>query len=178
MRKGKSKKAKRPEIGVGCLVVNRAGQIMLCKRLKPYGYGKLALPGGHLEWRETLEDCAKREVLEESGVALTEILNLDHYTQEITKGRHYITFYLIAPLPDDAEPRRTEPKKHGEWAWYEPFDLPKHAWAPTKRLVERCGERIASAIRVYRWEAMKRHEMKVEAVTKPSGRKGVRITIG
>jgi hypothetical protein len=37
----KKTKKKRPEIGVGCLVVNASGKIMLCKRLKPYGYGKL-----------------------------------------------------------------------------------------------------------------------------------------
>jgi len=176
----KKVKKKRPEIGVGCLVVNASGKIMLCKRLKPYGYGKLALPGGHLEWQETLEQCAVREVAEESGITLKEVLNLDHYTQELTGTRHYITFYLIAPLPDGQVPIRTEPDKHGEWGWYDPFDLPKHAWAPTKRLMELCGERIAGAIRVYRWEAMKRHEMKmhVEAVTKPSGRKGVKVTIG
>jgi 8-oxo-dGTP pyrophosphatase MutT (NUDIX family) len=117
-------------------------------------------------------------VLEESGVALGEITNLDHYTEEITRGRHYITFYLIAPLPDGQEPRRTEPKKHGEWNWYDPFDLPDHAWAPTKRLVTKCGPRIIAAINRFVFDARKRHEMRVEAVTKPSGRKGVKITIG
>jgi 8-oxo-dGTP diphosphatase len=178
MKKRKSNKAKRPEIGVGCLVVDAAGKIMLCKRLKPYGYGKLALPGGHLEWQETLEDCARREVLEESGIKLGEILNLDHYTQEITGTRHYITFYLIAPLPYGQEAVRTEPKKHGAWKWYDPFDLPDHAWEPTKRLIRLCGEKIAGAIRVYRWEAMKAHEIRAEKITKPSGRKGVRLTIG
>ena len=129
---------KRPEVGVGVLVV-RDGRILLSKRLKVYGYGKLSLPGGHVEFGETLTQCAQREVEEETGLRLKKILNLRHYTEEITGSKHYLTFYLIASCPKNQEPVRTEPTKNGAWGWYDPFHLPSHAWHPTKRLMHEGG---------------------------------------
>jgi 8-oxo-dGTP diphosphatase len=128
-------KARRPQVGIGVLVV-RDKKILLSKRLKPYGRNKLALPGGHVEWMETLEECARREVLEETGIKLGKVHNLYTYSEEVNKkaDKHYLTFYLIARMPDDQEPQQTEPKKHGPWAWYDPFNLPRHAWKPTRRL--------------------------------------------
>ena len=37
-----------------------------------HGAGKLALPGGHLELQESWDACARREVLEETGLAIAE----------------------------------------------------------------------------------------------------------
>jgi|SRR5208337_6833 len=138
---------KRPEVGIGVLVV-RDGKILLSRRLKPYGYGKLSLPGGHVEWNESLVECAKREVLEETGIKLKKAEELRDYTEEIDPkaGKHYVTFYLIARCPDGQEPRTTEPSKHGPWGWYDPFDLPGGAWSPTKRLMSRSGNVIRSFI--------------------------------
>lgn len=141
-------KKKRPDIGVGVLVVNHQGYILLSKRLKPYGFGKLALPGGHVEWMETLVETAKREVLEETGIKLKKVEEMRDYTEELNRkmNKHYATFYLIARA-DGAKPKDMEPLKHGPWGWYDPFDLPKHAWNPTKRLVKRSGHLIAAFIK-------------------------------
>jgi 8-oxo-dGTP diphosphatase len=130
-------KAKRPQIGLGVLVV-RDKKILLSRRLKPYGFGKLALPGGHVEWMETLIDTARREVLEETGIRLGRIYNLYVYSEEVhpTLGKHYMTFYMIAKCPEGQEPKNMEPKKHAPWRWYDPFNLPRNTWKPTKRL---CG---------------------------------------
>lgn len=137
-------KKKRPDIGVGVLVVNQDGHILLSRRLKPYGYGKLALPGGHVEWMETLVQTAKREVLEETGIRLKKCEEMRDYTEELNRkmDKHYATFYLIAEMPKNQKPRDTEPHKHGSWSWYDPFNLPRHAWNPTKRLVKRSGTQI------------------------------------
>ncbi len=126
---------KRPLVGVGVLVV-RDRKILLSKRLKPYGFGKLALPGGHVEWMETLIDTARREVLEETGIRLGRVYNLYVYSEEVHPkiGKHYLTFYLIAKCPEGQEPKTTEPRKHGPWRWYDPFHLPRNTWKPTLRL--------------------------------------------
>jgi 8-oxo-dGTP diphosphatase len=139
---------KRPSVGVGVLVVNEDGHILLSRRLKPYGYGKLALPGGHVEWMETLIETAKREVWEEAGIRLRKVEELHDYTQERNRkaGKHYATFYLIAALPKGQKPQDKEPEKHGPWQWYDPFNLPRHAWRPTKRLVKRSGHLIQAFI--------------------------------
>jgi 8-oxo-dGTP diphosphatase len=144
----KAKKAKRPDIGVGVLIVNQDGHILLSPRLKPYGFRKLALPGGHVEWMETLVQTARREVLEETGIRLGKIEETRDYTEELNRklNKHYATFYLIAEMPKGQKPRDMEPHKHGPWGWYDPFNLPKRAWSPTKRLVKRSAHIIQAFI--------------------------------
>ena len=109
----KKPKAKRPSVGVGVLVV-RDGRILLSKRLKAYGFGRLAPPpppGGHVEWMETLADTARREVEEETGIRLGKVHNLYVYSEEVRKKerRHYVTFYLIARCPEGQELREVGP---------------------------------------------------------------------
>lgn len=147
--KNASGKEKRPSVGIGVLIVDVHGKILLSKRRKPYGRGKLALPGGHVEWMESLVATAKREVKEETGIILENVEEMRDYTEELNlkAKKHYVTFYLIAAMPDNQRPVDMEPKKHGPWNWYDPFDLPKHAWEPTKRLVKRSGHQIAAFIR-------------------------------
>lgn len=131
--------ARRPGVGIGVLIV-RDGKILLSKRLKKYGRGLLALPGGHVEWMEDFRDTAVREVLEETGIRLrkSRVTDLRAFSEEVHPrlGKHYVTFYLIAECPRGQEPRDLEPRKHGPWSWYDPFDLPGDTWEPTKRLCE------------------------------------------
>lgn len=51
------------------------GRLVLIKRGNEPGKGRYALPGGFVEYGERLEDCAVREVLEETGLR-TEPLDL------------------------------------------------------------------------------------------------------
>ena len=70
-------------IGVGALVRNTAGEILLVKHNYPsYWEGSWILPGGMLQVGETLREAAKREVYEETGLI-------------IEVGAHLITFERI-----------------------------------------------------------------------------------
>ncbi|PWN18952.1 hypothetical protein BCV69DRAFT_284561 [Microstroma glucosiphilum] len=59
-----------PRVGLAVFLVDDRGYVLIGKRKGAHGSGTLALPGGHLEWNESFEECAAREVLEETGVEI------------------------------------------------------------------------------------------------------------
>lgn len=59
----------RPKVGIG-VIVRKEGKVLLGKRKNSHGAGSWAFPGGHLEYGESWEECARREVKEETGIAI------------------------------------------------------------------------------------------------------------
>ena len=57
----------RPQVGVG-VVFLRGDRVFLARRQGAHGEDTWASAGGHLEMRESLEECARREAMEEFGV--------------------------------------------------------------------------------------------------------------
>ena len=66
------------------LIVNENKQLLLHKR-KDNGFW--AYPGGSVELGESFEECARREVLEETGL---ECFNLMYFTHQSGEKTHYI----------------------------------------------------------------------------------------
>ncbi|GIS83418.1 MAG: hypothetical protein CM1200mP15_20500 [Dehalococcoidia bacterium] len=60
-------KEQRPLVGVGVVFI-RDGMIFLAKRSGSHGAAIWGVCGGHLEFGESLEACARREAKEELGV--------------------------------------------------------------------------------------------------------------
>jgi ADP-ribose pyrophosphatase YjhB (NUDIX family) len=58
----------RPIVGVGAVVLNADGRIVLIRRRFEPLAGRWSLPGGSLELGETLEAGVAREILEETGL--------------------------------------------------------------------------------------------------------------
>ncbi len=61
--------ADRPLVGVGALIV-REGRVLLVRRANEPGRGLWSVPGGKLEWGESLADAVRREALEETGLTV------------------------------------------------------------------------------------------------------------
>ncbi|KAF9615264.1 hypothetical protein IFM89_022591 [Coptis chinensis] len=71
--------------------------VLLGKRLSSIGHSTFALPGGHLEFGETFEDCAAREVKEETGLDIQKIEFLtvtNNVFPEEPKPYHYVTIFI------------------------------------------------------------------------------------
>ena len=116
----------RPRIGIGVILLNPAGQVLIGKREgshAPYW----SIPGGYLEPGETFETAAIREVKEETGLdivnptVLCVANNLETYKAE---GLHVISVCLLAK-EFSGTLTLMEPDKCSGWRWSNPADLPE-----------------------------------------------------
>lgn len=125
-----------PRVGVAVFVL-RGGRFLLGRRRGAHGAGAWALPGGHLEFGESIEACARREVAEETGLVLTNI-RLGPYSNDhfVAEGRHYVTLFVLADAPG-GEPTLREPEKCDGWEWRSWSELPEPLFLPLRSLKER-----------------------------------------
>ncbi len=93
------------------LVARRAAT----KKFMPNVY---ELPGGHIEYGETLEVGLQREVLEELHVHITvhEVLGAFTYVNQI-KGSHSVEVIFNATLVDSPETITLNPEDHSDFEW-------------------------------------------------------------
>lgn len=124
----------RPRVGVGVVVVKN-GKVLLGQRRGSHGAGNWACPGGHLEFGETIEECVKRELLEEANL---EVVSLKHgpWTNDlIDLNKHYVTLFVFVE-EFKGEPELMEPEKCLGWEWFEWDSLPEPLFPPLKSLIE------------------------------------------
>ena len=76
------------------MVFNGRGEIALIRRGKAPLYGHWMIPGGSLEWGETLEQAAVREVREETGLDI-EVETFVDFVQAIAPGEPGYHFLIM-----------------------------------------------------------------------------------
>lgn len=76
-----------PRVGVGVLILNDANEVLLTLRKRPPETGCWSIVGGRVEFMERLEDAAKREALEETGLEV-ELKRLLGVTDHLLPGEH------------------------------------------------------------------------------------------
>jgi 8-oxo-dGTP diphosphatase len=118
-------------VGVGVLLRCDAkpGMVLLGRRLGSHGAGLYALPGGHLEYGESCEDVAVREVKEETNLDLDRSgIAIVHWDQSIDLegGHHYVTAFCAAEVPalQVEQLENLEPDKCEGWDWVAWDNLP------------------------------------------------------
>ncbi|CAH7292427.1 NUDIX hydrolase [Vibrio alginolyticus] len=122
-------------VGVAA-VIFREGRILLGERIGSHGANTWATPGGHLELGESIEECAQRETLEETGLEVGDFKRLG-FTNDIfeKEGKHYVTLYVVA-TSTSGEPQVMEPHQCKQWQWFDLDELPEPLFLPLVNLLK------------------------------------------
>ena len=126
---------KQVRVGVAA-VIFREGRILLGERIGSHGANTWATPGGHLELGESIEECAQRETLEETGLEVGAFRKLG-FTNDIfeKEGKHYVTLYVVA-TSTSGEPQVMEPHQCKQWQWFDLDELPEPLFLPLVNLLK------------------------------------------
>ena len=123
----------RPKVGVGVFVLKN-NKILVGKRINSHGNETWSLPGGHLELFETFEECAKREVLEESGLHIKSVEFLTATNDIFNKEKkHYITIFMLSKYAKGTLDVK-EKDKCEKWIWCEWENIPEPLFLPLENL--------------------------------------------
>ncbi len=123
-----------PRVGIG-IAVKKGNNVLLGKRINSHGEGTWAFPGGKLDYKESLEECTKRELYEETGLEITN-LRKGPYTNDVHEtGEHFVTLIMIGDYVS-GEPIVKEPHKCKKWEWFDPDNFPEPLFLPLKSLLK------------------------------------------
>jgi len=132
------------KVGVGVIVITPDNKVLLGKRISAHGNGTWGPPGGLLDFGESFEECARREMLEETGLRVgqlqqvTTVNNFDAHEQ-----RHGVTICMYAEYIG-GEPQVIEPEKCETWQWFSLEALPEPLFQPFQLFINGFHEFCAS----------------------------------
>jgi len=117
-------------VGIGIMIF-KEGRVLLGRRKGSHGEGQYSFPGGHLEYMESFEACALREIEEECGLRVKNLRFQCLANVKEFAPKHYVHIGLAADwVSGEAEVR--EPDKCESWEWYALDALPKELFGPCR----------------------------------------------
>lgn len=124
-----------PKVGIGVFIF-KEGKFLMGQRRGSHGEGSWTVPGGHLEFGETWEETAIREVKEETGLEIKNIrfgaVTNDYFSIE---NKHYVTIWMLSDW-SGGEPTVLEPDKYIEQDWFDFEHLPNPLFLPWEQLLK------------------------------------------
>lgn len=126
------------QCGAGVIVENKAGEILLQLRKDNNCWG---YPGGSIEIDEVVEDAAKRELFEETGIVAS---NLELFGVFSGKEMHYIypngdevsNIAIVYICKDYAEELNAQQSEVIELKFFNIENLPKNLSPPDIKVIE------------------------------------------
>jgi 8-oxo-dGTP diphosphatase len=105
-----------PALATDCVVFDPLGRVLLIRRAHEPCTGKYALPGGFVKLGETVESACRREVMEETGIEVTEISLVGVYSDIDRDPRgHIVSVAFKAELMREILPRTGSDAKSAHW---------------------------------------------------------------
>ena len=110
-------------------------RLLLGERVSAHSENSWQFPGGRLEFGETVEECARREVAEEAGIAIRNVVP-SGFTNDvfIDAEKHYVTLFVSSEY-DSGQPTVMEPDKCERWRWFPWNRLPEPLFQPIRNLL-------------------------------------------
>jgi ADP-ribose pyrophosphatase YjhB (NUDIX family) len=137
----------RPIVGVG-VVVWRDGRVLLVRRGKPPRLGQWSLPGGAQRLGETVEAAARREIAEETGLALADLalLTVVDLIERDPEGAVRYHYTLVDMVAEAAPGEARAGGDAAALAWFAADQLAGLGlWSETLRIIELARRARAAA---------------------------------
>jgi 8-oxo-dGTP diphosphatase len=124
-----------PRVGVGVFIFKN-GMFLMGQRKGSHGSGSWSVPGGWLEYQESFENAAAREVMEETSLEITNI-RFAALTNNVFQDEdvHSLTVWMMADWTN-GEPTINEPDKFIDQKWVDLDTLPEPLFLPWEPLLK------------------------------------------
>jgi len=140
--------APKPVLGVAAVIWNDQREVLLIRRTKEPRKGQWSLPGGKVEFGESLENAVRREVQEETGleIALLGLAGIAETMLDASVGAADLHFVLIdySARVVSGEAVAASDAADATWFSLEAIEeLP--LWDETKRIVAQSARNVWGA---------------------------------
>jgi len=142
-----TKENKKVGAGFGVMLIKEEKVLFGRRHIDPekasselHGEGTWTMPGGKLEFGESFEDGARREVFEETGIQLNEV-KVICVNNDKNEYAHFITIGLFSDN-FNGEPKVMEPEEIVEWQWFGLDDLPAPLYFPSAKIIENYKKKL------------------------------------
>ncbi|MBD3318817.1 NUDIX domain-containing protein [Candidatus Woesearchaeota archaeon] len=136
-------------VGVGFGVLIRKGNLILLGKRHDdpkkasselRGEGTWTMPGGKLEFGESFEEGAIREVREETGIQVKKV-RIMCINNDRVEGAHFVTIGMMCES-FIGEPHVCEPDEITQWRWFSLDALPTPLFFASRKILDNIRENI------------------------------------
>jgi 8-oxo-dGTP diphosphatase len=124
-------------VGVGVLIPNYLGQILLGQRIGSHAAGEWGAPGGKVVFGDSIFATAEKETLQETNLRVTalRVICVGEEMRYIeSDDKHFVDIGVLAQY-NGGEPWIMEPDKCRWWHWFNIDNLPQNLMESTHDMI-------------------------------------------
>ncbi len=117
------------QVITACVFLHKDGKAFIGKRSKTKSFlpGKWELPGGHVEFGETLEECLRRELREEFDMEIILGKPYFEFTYPMNDGNdHVIEVLYLAQMENPDQEIKLRAEDHEDYKWISEDQIDKY----------------------------------------------------